>query len=503
MTNEHSTKRPSAVVVGGGIAGLVAAWSLSSTHEVVLIEATDRLGGKIATTTFRDRPLDLGADAFIIRNDAALNLCRELGLESELIEPASKSAAVYTRRELHPLPKGLIFGIPTDLFALKRSGVINLLGLLRALYDVVAPVPAITLDDFARMQRKEFDPTVGEIFHRRFGRALVNALIDPLVGGINASDVGVLSLYSSMPQIAEQIAGKKSIMRALRPRKGTTPTGGSIFRGLAGGMEALVIALERQLISRGVKIERETSVSTIERSGSHQFTVFSSTATYVVDRIVLATPAYVSAAIVDELSPALALELSAIPYAGVATVTMSFHEDDIAPFIARDLADLIEIDSEHPFVVSEHLLPGSGVLVARDRSSLITAASFTSTKWPRSHADHEVVIRSSLGHHHDERALALNDTELTNAVRRELTTMLGIHAEPLATVIQRWPASFPQYVSGHGARIERVDHLASDLGIDLVGAAYHGIGLPACIAHARQAVARSVRAEDSETKQDQ
>jgi oxygen-dependent protoporphyrinogen oxidase len=126
--------------------------------------------------------------------------------------------------------------------------------------------------------------------------------------------------------------------------------------------------------------------------------------------------------------------------------------------------------------------------VPRSSGRLVTALSFTSTKWPRSVAPGEVVIRASAGRDGDGRALALDDAALLGAIRRELSELLGIAAEPLDHVVQCWPASFPQYVSGHLQRVGRIRQLAAALpGFALAGAAYDGIGIPACVASGERA----------------
>jgi oxygen-dependent protoporphyrinogen oxidase len=486
--------RKRVIVVGGGISGLSAAWTLRHEYEVVVLESSDRLGGKIASTMFRGQPLDLGPDAFIVRNPAAADLCDELGLTDQLIEPSTKSAAIYSRRELHPFPQGLNFGIPTDLRALARSGVVNFFGVLRTLYDLASFTPALSTHDLEKINQGEIDPTVAQIFTKALGPQVVAALIDPLIGGINAGDVRLLSFSGSMPQIAEQIAGKKHLMRALRKKEVAPSTiSGSIFRGLRNGMYSLVRSLERQLTEAQVTILTNEQVHSIAHDAGDGFTLATSVTTRQTDHLVLATPAFIAAQLLTEISPALADELRGIPYAGVATVTMGFHARDVPPFIGTDLDDLIEFRDEDDLVPPhEHLLPGSGVLIARSAQTLATAISFTSTKWPRSSVAGEVVLRVSVGRHNDDRLEKLSDQQLLIEVQKEIGIILGIHADPLETIIQRWPASFPQYVSGHQTRVRRIDQLAIELGIDLVGGAYHGIGIPACIAHA-QGVAERIK----------
>lgn len=458
------------VVVGGGIAGVVAAAELSASSDVVLVEAAGRLGGKIATASFRDRPLDLGADAFIVRNRAALELCDELGLGAELVEPSTKSAAVFARGRLRPFPDGLAFGVPTRRLALWRSGTVGFAGTLRTLVDSVIRTPVVG----------DGDPSVADVFRRRLGARVVNTLIDPLVGGINASDVGALSFASAMPPIAERLAGARAVMPALRRTAGEPAASldaSSIFRGLDRGMASLVDALAQRLDDADVRLG--VPVVGVRRRGAG-FEVDTPAGAIAGDAVVVATPAYAAAEVLDAW-PSLADELRAIPYASVATVTYAWPARDVPPAL---------IGAPHSVTGL-----GSGVLVPRGARMLTTAATLTSQKWPRSANPGEVVVRASVGRHGDDRHCALDDGALVAAVAGELATVLGVEAPPLETLVARWPRSFPQYVRGHRDRFRRIEHLAGAAGIALVGAAYAGIGIPSCIARAR-AVARALAAEE-------
>ncbi len=498
--------RPTVLVVGGGISGLASAWTLRGVADVTVLESTDRLGGKIETTTFRSRPLDLGPDAFIVRNRAGLALCEELGLGPDLIEPSSRSAAIYARGHLRAFPERLVFGIPTDVGALYRSHVVSPWGVLRVLRDRFARHPLVTRALAEEVRAGRADPTVGEILSARFGPMVVSSLIDPLIGGINASDVAKLSFSSAMPTIFDQIVDQPSVMRALRHR-GDAPSdsSGSIFRGLRGGMSTMVDALADALRGHGTKIVCGESVLALSRGASGAFVLECDSGLRMADAVILATPAFTSADLVATLSPELARELRAIEYAGVATATFAWQRDDIPRKVAHELQSLKDQEiATGDATSSAVLLPGSGVLVARDARMLTTATSFTSTKWPRSAVRDEVVVRASAGRHGDQRVATMGDDELVLAIREEIAQVLGITAEPLEVVVKRWPRSFPQYGAGHAERVRRIDAIAKETGIGLVGAAYHGIGIPSCIAHAQEVAERLVeqfnpRGDGSET----
>ena len=216
-------------VVGGGVSGLGAARVLSGAPgtEVVVLESDDRFGGKVLSGDFRGRRIDLGPDNFLTRNQSAVELCDELGIGDRLEAPATSSASVVSRGRLHPMPTGLILGLPPDLVALARSRIVSLPGLARAAFDLLPvgrPISPASLG-LAEPGHKtlcgpdkvaEPEWSAGSILKRRLGRELVDGLVDPLLGGINAGGVDQLSLNVVAPQVAQALAGQRSVTRALR-----------------------------------------------------------------------------------------------------------------------------------------------------------------------------------------------------------------------------------------------------------------------------------------------
>ncbi|MCU1494673.1 MAG: hemG [Acidimicrobiaceae bacterium] len=501
---------PRVLVVGAGVAGLVAARQLAGRYEVVLLERERRAGGKLVTSEFRGRPLDLGPDNFITRNDAAERLCREIGLGDDLLAPATSSAAVFARGLPRPLPKGLVLGVPTDLGALRRSGIVGPGAVLRAAADLVLPRSRASMMLAARLDGGAGDPTVAEVVRPRLGAEVLGALVDPLIGGINAGDSARLSFAAAAPSLASAAAGRRSLLRALRPRPSADPRGedGSasphtspLFLGLQGGLGTLVARLVLECERAGVDVRLDTGVNALERcpaGAGSAWVLRCASERLEADGVVLALPAPGAAELLGTVSPVLARECGDIAYAGVATVTLAWP-DRVVP---AKLADLLggahsgarglsggDHSSVSPAGTSA-ILPGSGVLIPRSSGHLVTAATFTSTKWPRSANPGEVVVRASVGRDGDDRSERLDDDELVRRVRDELSSILGITAAPLETVVQRWPASFPQYVTGHLDRGTRIRRLATSLpALALAGAGYEGIGIPACIASGERAAA--------------
>ncbi len=461
------------LVAGAGVSGLVAARALAGAHDVVLAEAEGTVGGKMRTVDFRGCPLDLGPDVFITRNPAAEQLCRELDLGEELIAPSTSRAAIWARGRLRPFPSGLALGIPIDLVRLLRSGVVSPVAVVRAATDLVPRGRVAPVDFGSGTASAGTDLSVGAVVGRRLGREVVGTLVDPLLGGINAGDVRQLSFTATAPELARAIAGRRSMLLALRAhlKAGTRPRTqkSPIFLGLARGLETLARVLEQDCAARGVEIRTNAAVVELRRGGrGHGWQAVVGADELACDGILLAVPSHVTAGMVAAPFPELASLLRAIPYSGVVTVAFAWPADVIA---ASSLA-----------------LIGSGVLVPRRSGLLSTALSLTSSKWPRSARPDEIVVRASAGRHGDERALALDDGTLLAHLRSEIATVLGVTAPPLDVLVRRWPESFPQYVVGHLARVARLETLAADLGpIALAGAWTHGIGIPACIAQAKRA----------------
>lgn len=502
--------RPRVVVVGAGVAGLVAARSLAARYEVVLVEREPRPGGKLATAEFRGRPLDLGPDNFLTRDGTVERLCRELGLGDDLLAPATSSAAVFARGRPRPLPRGLVLGVPTDLGALRRSGIVGPASVLRASADLVLPrgraVATLPAGTATVGIGSGADPTVAGVVRPRLGRAVLDTLVDPLLGGINAGDAERLSFAAAAPQLAAAVTGRRSLVRSLRRGPPEGAPGGSaghagatarpLFLGLQGGLGSLTERLAADCERTGVELRLGVAADVLERAGPR------TAATWVVrcgpqrleaDGVVLALPAYGAARLLRAVAPDLAQACGTITYAGVVTVTLAWPGQAVPGRIAALLAPrragtTVPRAPAPSSSGTASVLPGSGVLVPRSSGHLVTAATFTSTKWPRSANPGEAVVRASAGRDGDDRALSLGDDELVTRVRTELGSILGITSPPLETLVQRWPMSFPQYVSGHLAQVRRIAALAAALpGLALAGAGYEGIGIPACVASGHRA----------------
>jgi protoporphyrinogen/coproporphyrinogen III oxidase len=448
------------VVVGGGIAGLAAAHELVATGgvDVTVLEASDRLGGKVRTEPFAGVPLDAAPDAFLARRPEAMQLCEELGLTDRLVPPATGEAWVWTRGRLRRLPTGLVLGLPTDPVALARSGVLTPLGSARA---AVEPwLPGATLAG---------DVTIGSVVRRRLGAEVQERLIDPLLGGINAGDTDDLSIDAVAPQLAAAARRSRSIVRGARALTATGPGAptGPVFYGLPGGMEELVRALTRRLEAAGVELCTGAAVTSLAAGGSGRWRVGTADGeVHDADGVVLAAPAFVTAPLLGEVAPEVGATLDAISYASVTLVALAYPADAVpGP------------------------LEGSGFLVPRSEGRLMTACSWASSKWAHLGTTGQVLLRVSAGRAGDTRADALDDDALVERLRVELEAAMGLRAEPTEVRVTRWPRAFPQYAPGH---LDRMTAAMAALGraapgVTLAGAALGGVGLPACIGSGRTA----------------
>jgi oxygen-dependent protoporphyrinogen oxidase len=446
-------------VIGGGITGLAAAYELTrrpDPPDVTLFEAGPSLGGKIRTSPFAGLPaVDEGADAFLTRVPWGVELTSELGLD-DLVAPASQRAYIWWERQMHAIPEGFVLGVPTGLTKLARSGLLGLGGTLRAALEPFVPRGRVDEDN------------LGALVRHRFGAPVLERLVDPLIGSVNAGDADELSLAATAPAVAEAAARSRSLVVGLRRRP--APASGPVFLAPRAGMGALVDALTHHLASRldRVDIRQGEPVTTIEPDG-RRWRVNG----VAVDAALLALPAFAAAELLRDLAPETARGLAGITYASVVMVTLAF-----------------------PASAPGRPLDGTGHLVPKPVQRHVTAASWASTKWAHWQPPGQVVLRASLGRHGDEHAIGLDDDAVVAATLADLGDQLGIRDAPTEVRLSRWPRSFPQYAPGHLDRIAAIERaLAREApGLAVAGAAARGLGVPACIRQGREWAVATMRA---------
>lgn len=445
-------------VVGAGITGLTAAYALlreARNSQVTVLEADNRVGGKIATTEFAGRAVDNGADAFLARVPEAVDLCCEVGLADDLVTPASRKAYVFTRGELRAFPSGLALGVPTDLEALAGSGVVSADGVERAQRDLTMPE-----------HRSREDESVGALVRRRVGDEVFETLVAPLLSGVYAGNADELSVAVAAPQFVAALRERGSLIAGLRAQLSRAESDAPVFYGLRGGTQQLVDALAGEIDARGGRTLLDTRVERLRESSGGWRLDDQTGGSIEADAVVITSPDYATAAMLPETVPDVSRELAAVRYASVALVVFAV---DGAAF------------DEPP--------EGTGFLVPESEGLLLTACSWASSKWTHLSGD-TVLLRASAGRVHDDRAFALTDDELVTTLVSDLRRTMDLPAEPKSVRVTRWPRALPQFEPGHLDRVSRWRAtLAGELpGVVLAGAGIEGLGIPACVRQARDAV---------------
>jgi protoporphyrinogen/coproporphyrinogen III oxidase len=467
----RSTATGHVVVLGGGITGLAAAHRLLHARvdivpglRITLVEADERLGGKIVTEHSDGFVIEGGPDSFLASKPRGIGLCAELstGERTEMklsgVTPQRRRAFVLWRGTLHDLPEGLSGLVPTRLAPLARSTLLSPLGKARVALDYLLPA-----------KRAEGDESLGGFVRRRLGREAWERLVEPLMAGIYAADGDQLSIAATFPQLreAERRSGGliKGVLAARRVAPAPVPVPESAFLTPAAGLDTLVISLEERLRDAGAALVLGDPAIAVMRSGSGFDVRLAKGDSLQADAIIVATPAHATADLLAELDPELAAELASIPHASTAIVTLAYRREEIA-----------------------HSLDGHGYVIPRAEGSPILACTWSSRKWAgRAPAGWEL-IRVFIGRAGQEDVLTADDETLVAMALEEVIARLGAAAPASLTRVRRWPRGMPQYLLGHPERVARIEVAAGKhAGLYLAGNAFHGVGLPDCIASGERA----------------
>lgn len=449
-------------IVGGGMAGLATAYFLRrdgpgpGSLEIVGLEARRRLGGSIATVREGGLLVETGADSFLATKPWGVELARELGLADRLqgVRPAARRVYVLRGGRLHPLPEGFVLGAPTRILPLAGSPLLSPVGKARAAMECVVPP-----------RREAEDESLASFVRRRLGREVLERIAGPIVAGIHAGDPERLSAEATLPQLRALEREYGSVIRGLRKasrgRGGLEPGSLGPFATLRGGLGELVDAL--LLRTEGVAWETGALATRLERGLRGRFRIVGeSRPPLEADAVVLATPAWASARIVEDVSPELAARLRTIPYASSAVITLAF----------RGLAGRLPL--------------GSGCIVPPGEGTPLTACTWSSSKFDGRAPPSDVLLRGFLGDARCPTLLESPDETLVRIAQDFAREVLRVHDEPALTRVDRWPASHPQYEVSHGNRLAAIEEQASRIpGLFLTGSAYRGIGIPDCVRDAR------------------
>ncbi len=451
------------IVIGGGISGLAAAHRLVELSrekhlglEIILLEASQRLGGCIRTERVDDFLVEAGPDSLISEKPWALKLCERLGLTSRLMSTNSARQSVFVvhRGGLVPLPEGFLLMAPTRLWPLVLTPLFSWRGKLRMALEPLLP-----------RGRGEGDESLASFVRRRFGQEVLERVAQPLIGGIYAADPENLSLAVTMPRFLEMERTQGSVVLAMRreqKRRGSRPQSGarwSLFISLAGGMQELVDTIAARLPESAVQLGATVS-SLAHDEATKSWTVTTNREERIeAQGVILATPAYAAAEVVSAVAPDLAQELKAIPYTSTATVSLAYREANLSG----------DFD-------------GFGLVAPAVESRKILACTFSSMKYSGRAPQGFVLMRAFVGGAVQPYLYEQDDQQMEANVREELAALLDIRAKPLFCRINRHPRSMPQYHVGHLEKVRRIEHHLDKLpGLQLAGNAYRGVGTADCV----------------------
>ena len=456
--------RPRSVaVVGGGVAGLAAAYLLKDSGlAVTVLEGSPRLGGKLAVSQVAGVAVDAGAEALLARRPEGTGLIQSLGLSGDLQVPGTTSAGIWTRGAIRPLPRRQFMGVPADFDDLAASGIVSPDGVARARQDLTLP-PS--------------DPAGDESVARRVGHRLgpevVDRLVEPLLGGVYAGRCEDLSFAATLPALAGAAHGHRSLAEAaasLLPPDAGSPDRGQpppVFTTLTGGLGTLPPALAA---GSGAHVRTGAMVRELARTATGwRLTVGSAHApeSAEADAVIIAVPAIPAGRLLAGVSGPGAAALGEIRYASMAIVTLAY-----------------------PVTAFPAAVTGSGFLVPAADRRVVKAVTFSTVKWPHlQRGDAGLhLVRCSVGRFGEDAVLQRDDAELAELAAADLAEATGVRGEPVDSRVTRWGGGLPQYSVGHLERVARIRAAIAQLpGLAVCGAAYDGVGIPACIATARLA----------------
>jgi oxygen-dependent protoporphyrinogen oxidase len=462
---------PHVVVVGGGIAGLAAAFFLKDEPvRVTVLEGASRIGGKLSASEVAGLPMDEGAEALLARRPEGIELITATGLGDDLVPAGVTSSAIYSRGAMRSLPRRQFMGVPADIAELAATGIVSAEGIARANAESV-------------LASGEGDTSVTEYVGSRLGAEVVDRLVDPLLGGVYAGRSADLSFRATLAPLAAAARRHDALTEAvtslLPPPPRQQPADNSkksapVFVSLTSGIGALPEAVAK---ASGADVRTGAMVRDIERTpDGWRLTVGSAADPEYLDAaaVIMAVPAVPASRLLSRTIPAASAALAEIPYASMAIITLAFRADDFP----------------------SGQLSRSGYLVPAVDGRAVKAATFSTVKWPhlaKRAAERTPVhiVRCSMGRSGEAAILQRDDEDLISLAAGELGEAAGFTAAPVASRVTRWGGALPQYNVGHLDRVAAIrSAVAQQAGIAVAGAAYDGVGIPACIGSAKAAVAQ-------------
>ena len=438
------TRHVAAVVVGGGISGLVCTFALRKAGiDAQLFEASSLPGGVINSVTRDGFLLELGPQSF--SGTAQLHqLCEDLGISDQVVQaPSHAPRYVLIDGELRPVPLS-----PRAFF---MSSLIN-----------GSTKWALVRDILGKSTPPDGDESVASFVRRKFSAQLLDRLVGPFVSGIYAGDPERLSVRSAFPQLyeAERVAGSvlRGMLRLAKTRKG--PRQRPTLQAFREGNQTLASAISRKL---GTALFAQTRVTEIvKRSDSSfevQLDVNGRRETLSAQSLVMTTPTDVTGKLLVQLDSQFESLLGSLEYAPVAVVSLGYRKNDVA-----------------------HSLDGFGFLVPRSAGLRVLGSVWNSSLFPRRAPDGQVLLTSFVGGATDPAATKLNAEVLADLVHREISPLLFIKSDPVFSHVTTWPRALPQYNLGHGDRLAAVAKVCSRFpGLWLSGNYLRGPAIGSCV----------------------
>jgi oxygen-dependent protoporphyrinogen oxidase len=444
-------------VLGAGVSGLAAALRLQELGlDVTVFDRAPRAGGCIQTLRDSGYTMELGPDSLLVDKPAARDWLRKLGLDDRLVPMLSqyRGSRIVHRGRLRPIPSEFRLFTPTSIPALLTSGIFSPLGIARA-----------AMEPFVPPRMSEEDESLASFVTRRLGRELLERLAQPLIGGIYSGDPQRLSMQATLPQFVQMERTYGSLVRAMAAIRRSGPGGvAPQLMSLRGGLQTLVDAMTQRL---GAAIRISSEVTSLSRNAESWTIAFADGDRARADVIICALPAHAAARILRGCDDQLAGMLDVIRYNSIATVNLAFDARDLPP-----------------------LPPTPGFVVPFVEHRRITAATITTQKYPERSPQNGMLIRVFAGGALQPEVVDSSDEELAQLAREELEQLLGIRAQPNFAVVQRWRRLLPEYGVGHTALVRSIEERAALSGLALAGSAYHGVGIPDCLAGGTAAAER-------------
>jgi len=452
-------------VVGGGITGLVSAYILSRQNtNVVLIEESTRLGGKIATEKHGDFLVEAGPESLVRHKPAALTLCQELGLESELIEPKPENRKTFLlfKGRLVELPEGILSIFSQPLSKLASAFLSTPLLSFRAKWRLF-------LEPFVPANSKTEDESVESFFVRRIGKEFFQNLLEPLFSGVYGGNAGALSMKSLLPIFYEAEKKYGSLFKSAWNTKIKEKPQKSVFVSLKNGLgsmvEKIVQGLSKDQIFLGKKV---LSIAKKEKS---YLLFFETGETLEAKNVLLAVPAFSSAKLVQSLDEDLAAVLQSIPYASALVFTFGFKKNQV-----------------------KNKLQGYGYLVPKSEKLPLLACTWSSSKWENRAPKDTHLLRCYSDGNQDPQKLQVE-------ILKHLCSLFQIEGDPCLSLIHLHKNGLPQYVVGHEKKLEKVKSLLSNHpGLFIAGSSLYGVGIADCVASGKQ-IAQAILEDFRQTQE--